>query len=66
MDKLICEHVRPFTLGELAVKVGIGEGRLRRLFANGTLPEPIRFMGKRVFTEDDVEKVRQALRELGK
>jgi AraC-like DNA-binding protein len=65
MDKLICEHARPLTLGELAVKVGIGEGRLRRLFSNGTLVEPPRFMNKRCFSEADVSKVRQALRERG-
>jgi DNA-binding transcriptional MerR regulator len=63
MSKVLCEH--PLTLGELAIKVGIGEGRLRRLFANGTLAEPVRFMGKRVFHEGDVEKIKSALRERG-
>jgi hypothetical protein len=53
MDKVICEHVRPLTLGELAIRVGLGEGRLRRLFVKGTLPEP------------DVPKLRAALAELG-
>jgi hypothetical protein len=61
MDKLLCEHTHPLTLGDLAVRVGLGEGRLRRLFANGTLPEPPRFMGKRCFTEADVAKVRATL-----
>jgi hypothetical protein len=45
----------------LAIRVSLGEGRLRRLFANGTLPEPVRFMGKRVFGETDVQTVRAAL-----
>jgi predicted DNA-binding transcriptional regulator AlpA len=65
MDKVICEHMHLLTLGQLAVRVGIGEGRLRRLFTNGTLPEPIRLMGKRVFTEADVETIRAALLEHG-
>jgi DNA-binding transcriptional MerR regulator len=65
MDKLLCEHTHPLTLGELAVRVGLGEGRLRRLFSSGVLPEPRRFVGKRVFCEADVEAVRQRLSERG-
>src|SRR5262249_31882965 len=60
MNKVICELESPLTLGELGLRLGVAEGKLRRLFTRGILPEPGRFMGKRIFSEADVTEVRVA------
>ena len=60
------ERQRPLTLAELGLRIGIGEGRLRRLFTRGVLQEPReRFMGRRVFYEQDVQALRMQLAQRG-
>lgn len=56
---------RHYTTRELAEFVGTDEWRVRRLFEDGTLPEPERFGGKRAIPSDLVPSVVDALRDRG-
>jgi len=56
--------MKAFTTGEVADFVGTDEWRIRRLFEDGTLPEPDRFGGKRanvVCAPDEVLNVNTLL-----
>ena len=51
-----------FTTRELAELLGTLEWRVRRLYEDGTLPEPPRFGGKRAIPRTAVAAVVEALR----
>lgn len=52
-----------FSTAEVAKLLGIETWRVRRLFEDGTLPEPDRFAGKRAIAHDTVPAIVDALRE---
>lgn len=54
-----------FTTREVAELLGTAEWKIRRLFEDGTLPEPGRFAGKRVITRDQLPTILDALRSRG-
>ena len=54
-----------FTTKEVADLLASEEWRVRRLFEDGTLPEPQRFAGKRVISNTLVPAIVAALRERG-
>jgi hypothetical protein len=56
---------RFFTTRELADLLGTDLWRVRRLFQDGTLPEPGRFGGKRAIPGDLIPRIVDALRERG-
>jgi hypothetical protein len=45
--------------------LGTDEWRIRRLFEDGTLPEPDRFAGRRIITSDMIPAIVDALRARG-
>jgi len=56
---------RILTTRELADIVGSVEWRVRRLFQDGTFPEPPKFGGKRAIPAESVPAIIGALRERG-
>ncbi|HVU88051.1 MAG TPA: hypothetical protein VHD36_12090 [Pirellulales bacterium] len=54
-----------FTTGQVAEFVGTDEWRVRRLFEDGTLPEPQKFGGKRAIPSDQIPAIVDALRARG-
>lgn len=54
-----------FSTREAAVELGTVEWRVRRLFEDGTLPEPPRFAGKRAIPREQLPAIAQALRARG-
>lgn len=54
-----------FTTREVAEILGTVEWRVRRLFEDGTLPEPARFAGKRAISRDQLPRILDALRDRG-
>lgn len=53
------------TTGQAAALLGTDEWRLRRLFEDGTLPEPPRFGGLRIIAGTDLPAIIDALRARG-
>jgi len=53
------------TVGQIARLLGTDEWRVRRLFEDGTLPEPSRFGGKRVISAAEIPAIVDALRSRG-
>lgn len=51
-----------YSTREVADFVGSDEWRVRRLFEDGTLPEPGRFAGKRVISPELIPAIVDALR----
>ena len=51
-----------FTTREVAEILGTDEWRVRRLFEDGTLPEPPRFAGKRAISSDLIPAIVDGLR----
>jgi DNA-binding transcriptional MerR regulator len=52
------------TLGEVAAELGLPRWRLAYLVERGAVPDAaLRVPGRRLFTADDVERIRQALAE---
>jgi len=49
------------TTRELADELGTDEWRVRRLFEDGTLPEPPRFAGKRAIPRTLIPQIAEAL-----
>jgi hypothetical protein len=54
-----------FTTRELADILGTDTWRVRRLFEDGTLPEPSRFAGKRAIPRESLPAIVEALRVRG-
>ncbi|HEY1601472.1 MAG TPA: hypothetical protein VGG64_17860 [Pirellulales bacterium] len=54
-----------FSTADIASTLGIETWRVRRLFEDGTLPEPERFAGRRAIPGEMLPKVIDALRERG-
>jgi len=54
-----------FTTREVAELLGTAEWRVRRLFEDGTLPEPGRFAGKRAIPGEHLPQIIDALRARG-
>ena len=54
-----------YTTRELADILGTDEWRVRRLFEDGTLPEPGRFAGKRAIPGEMIPAIVDALRARG-
>ena len=54
-----------FSTREVAHMLGTDEWRVRRLFENGTLPEPDRFAGKRAIAGESLPQIVDALRDRG-
>ena len=54
-----------FTTHELAELLGSETWRVRRLFEDGTLPEPGRFAGKRAIPRESIPQIVDALRNRG-
>lgn len=48
---------RMYSTGEVAKLLGIRPHQIAYAIANGLLPEPARFCGKRVFQEQDVQRI---------
>jgi hypothetical protein len=57
--------VRIFTTRELADILGTDLWRVRRLFQDGTLPEPDRFAGKRAIPSSMIPAITDELRARG-
>lgn len=57
--------MKHFTTRETAEFVGSEEWRVRRLFEDGTLPEPERFGGKRAINQRQIPLIIDALRARG-
>lgn len=55
----------PHTTREVGDILGTDEWRIRRLFEDGTLPEPQRFAGKRAIPSDLIPLIVDALRDRG-
>jgi hypothetical protein len=54
--------MKRFTTREVAEVLGTDEWRVRRLFEDGTLPEPERFGGKRAICQQGIPPIVDALR----
>jgi hypothetical protein len=54
-----------FSTREVGELFGVREWQVRRLYEDGTLPEPGRFAGKRVIARADLPTVLDALRARG-
>ncbi len=54
-----------YTTREMAELLGTVEWRIRRLFEDGTLPEPSRFAGKRVIPREMIPEILDRLRHRG-
>ena len=54
-----------FTTRELADMLGTDTWRIRRLFEDGTLPEPSRFAGKRTISGTTIPAIVDELRRRG-
>jgi chromosome partitioning protein len=54
--------IRQFTPAEAAYYIGIGEGYLRQVASEGNGPEPLP-NGRRMYTPDDMERIRRTLDE---
>jgi len=54
-----------FTTREMADLLGSDTWRVRRLFEDGTLPEPPRFGGKRAIPRESIPAIVDALRSRG-
>jgi hypothetical protein len=54
-----------FTTRELADMLGTDTWRIRRLFEDGTLPEPSRFAGKRAIPSQNLPAIIDAMRRRG-
>jgi len=54
-----------YSTRDAAQFLGTDEWRIRRLFEDGTLPEPQRFAGRRVITPDMMPSIVDALRARG-
>lgn len=65
MQRNTVDPTRWVTTRELGDLVGAEEWRVRRLFEDGTLPEPERFGGKRAIHPSQVPAVIDALRSRG-
>lgn len=50
---------------DVAMLLGTEEWRVRRLFQDGSLPEPTRFAGKRAISSDAVPAIADVLRARG-
>jgi len=57
--------MKRFTTREVAELLGTAEWRVRRLFEDGTLPEPDRFGGKRAIPQQQLLALIDALRSRG-
>jgi hypothetical protein len=57
--------MKRLTTRELADLLGTDEWRIRRLFDDGTLPEPERFGGKRAIAQSEILSIIDALRSRG-
>lgn len=58
-------QVRNYTTRSLADLLGSETWKVRRLFEDGTLPEPERFAGKRVIPSTQVPAIISAMRDRG-
>ena len=56
---------RMFTTRQAGEEVGAETWKVRRLFEDGTLPEPGKFGGKRVIPESLIPAIREAMRRRG-
>lgn len=54
-----------FSTREVAELFGCREWQIRRLYEDGTLPEPCRFAGKRVIQREALPEVLDAIRARG-
>jgi predicted site-specific integrase-resolvase len=54
-----------FSTREMAELLGTETWRVRRLFEDGTIPEPQRFAGKRAIPRERIPEVLDALRRRG-
>ncbi len=54
-----------FSTRQIAEILGTDTWRVRRLFQDGTLPEPDRFAGKRTITGSQIPAIVDALRDRG-
>lgn len=54
-----------FTTHDVAELLGTHTWRVRRLFEDGTLPEPDRFAGKRAIPREMIPSIVDALRDRG-
>ena len=54
-----------FSTADLAHTLGVEEWRVRRLYEEGTLPEPQRFAGRRAISIADLDTVADALKSRG-
>ena len=54
-----------YSTREVADILGTREWRVRRLFEDGTLPEPGRFAGKRAIPRDSLPQILDKLRDRG-
>jgi hypothetical protein len=54
-----------FTTRQVADQLGVFTWQVRRLFEDGTFPEPQKFGGKRAIPESMVPKIREALKKHG-
>ena len=54
-----------FSTRELADLLGSRTWRVRRLYEDGTLPEPDRFVGKRIIPRESIPEIVDALRSRG-
>jgi hypothetical protein len=54
-----------FTTAEMAALLGTDTWRVRRLYEDGTLPEPSRFAGKRAIPRQAIPPIVDALQKRG-
>ncbi|TWT62875.1 MerR family transcriptional regulator [Rubinisphaera italica] len=50
-----------YTLRDVAKRIGIPSHRIVYLFTSGKVAEPNRVSGRRLFTEDDIQKIATVL-----
>ena len=48
-----------YSTGEIAKQIGVGRWRVINLVDRGQYPEPMRIGGKRIFTLNDLNKIRK-------
>lgn len=58
----VCQYL---TLTDAAARLGVEPWQVRRLHERGILPEPPRLGRNRLYTEADLDTLRQALQEAG-
>jgi len=54
-----------FTTAEIGRLLGVETWRIRRLYEDGTLPEPARFAGKRIIPSESIPTLIDCLRRRG-